>query len=76
MKISVLHDQNGEIIALSKVGDLSAAGSKFTRVGMQPGKGQHLLEIELSKEQERKSLLELHNEHRVDLTASKLVRKG
>jgi hypothetical protein len=76
MKISVLHDRDGEIIALSKVGDLGAVGSKFTQVGMQPGEGQNLLEIELSEEQERKSLLELHNEHRVDLSTSKLARKG
>jgi hypothetical protein len=73
MKISVLHDQDGNIIAISKVGDLQAAGSKFSRVGMRPGNGQHLLEIVLRGEQGRKSLRELHDEYRVE--SSGLVRK-
>jgi hypothetical protein len=76
MKIGVLHDERGKIIALSKVGDLQAAGSEFTRVGMLPGKGQQVREIELGGEHEGKSLLELHNECHVHLATSKLVKKS
>jgi hypothetical protein len=75
MKINVLHDQQGGIIAISKIGDLQEAGSKFTKVGMIAGQGQHLLEVELSGEEERKSLLELHNKYRVEPATLKLVKK-
>jgi hypothetical protein len=75
MRIGVLHDQAGEIIALSKIGDLQTAGSKFTKVGMRPGDGQHFLEIELTHEHEKKSLRELHSGYRVDAVTAKLVGK-
>jgi hypothetical protein len=75
MKVSVLHDEHGQIIAISKLEDIRAAGSKFSRAGMIPGKGQRIAEILLSEEQKHKSLLELHNEHHVDVIASTLVKK-
>jgi hypothetical protein len=75
MKISVLHDKNGQIIAISKPVDLPASGSKFARVGMIPGEGQELLEVELSKEHEQHSLRELHEQYRVDASAKKLVKR-
>jgi hypothetical protein len=75
MKISILHDEHGQIIATSKVGDLKAAGSKFTEAGMLPGKDERILEIELSTEYEGIPLLDLHKEHCVDLAALRLVKK-
>ena len=75
MKVSVLHDQNGTIIALSQIVDLRAVGSQFTRVEMLPGTGQHLLEVDLRGEHEGKSLLELHNGYRVEIGTSKLIKK-
>jgi hypothetical protein len=75
MKISVLHDEHGQIIAISQVEDIRAAGSKFSRAGMIPGKGQRISEILLNDEQEHKSLLELHNEHYVNAITSTLVKK-
>jgi len=60
---------------MSKNVDLKQAGSKFVRVGMVPGPGQRLLEIELSGEHEKKPLRELHNEYRVDIITSRLVKK-
>jgi hypothetical protein len=38
MKATILHDEHGKVIAVSKIGDLKEAGSKFTKVGMIPGK--------------------------------------
>jgi hypothetical protein len=75
MKATILHDEHGRIIAISRIGDLKKAGSKFVEVGMIPGAGQRMLEIELSGKVEGRSLLELHKEYRVDLATSKLVKK-
>ena len=36
MKATVVHDENGRIIAISKAVDLEEAGSKFTRAGIIP----------------------------------------
>jgi hypothetical protein len=75
MKINVLHDEAGEIIAISKVPDLKAAGSKFHRASIQAGRGQRLVEIQLRDEHKRKSLVELHNEHFVDPLTATLIKK-
>ena len=47
MKATILHDEHGEIIAISKIGNLKEAGSKFLKASMVPGAGQRALEIEL-----------------------------
>jgi hypothetical protein len=75
MKVTILHDEHGRIISVSKIGDLKKAGSKFVKVGMLPGPGQWVLEIDLSGDLERKPLLELHNEYHVDPVALKLMKK-
>jgi hypothetical protein len=75
MKSTILHDEHGEIIAISKIGSLKEAGSKFVKVGMVPGAGQRALEIELSGEQEKQTLRDLHAEYRVDVATSKLIKK-
>ena len=76
MKTTILHDEHGHILSVSKVGDLKASGSKFTRVGMVPGPGQHVVEIELSHEDAKLPLHELHARYRVDKASAKLVKKG
>ena len=75
MKSTILHDEHGEIVAISKIGNLKEAGSKFVKVGMVPGAGQRVLEIELSREEEKRTLRDLHAEYRVDLATSKLIKK-
>jgi hypothetical protein len=74
MKASVLHDEHGKIIAISKVGDLKLSGSKFTKVGMVPGPGQRVIETELSAEDSARSLTEFHDAYQVDIATSKLVK--
>jgi hypothetical protein len=74
MKASVLHDEHGKIIAISKIGDLKHTGSKFTKVGMVPGRGQRIIETELSAEDNAGSLRELHEAYHVDIATSKLVK--
>lgn len=75
MKAAILHDEHGEIIAISKIGDLQAAGSKFERAGMVPAAGQSLLEVELSADDEQRPLRELHEHYRVDTSAKSLVKR-
>jgi hypothetical protein len=75
MKATILHDEHGEIIAISKIGNLKEAGSKFVKAGMVPGAGQRVLEIELSGEEGKRTLRELHVEYRVDVVTSKLTKK-
>ena len=75
MKTMTLHNEHGHILSVSKVGDLKAAGSKFASVGMVPGAGQKLVKVELSSEDERRPLHELHARYRVDTVSAKLVDK-
>jgi hypothetical protein len=75
MKTTILHDEHGRILSVAKVGDLKAAGSVFARVGLVPGPGQRLTEIELNEEDEKRPLRELHATYQIDTTKRKLVKK-
>jgi hypothetical protein len=75
MKVSILHNEHGLIIAVSKIPDLEESRSKFAATGMIPGKGQRLVDVELDEELRDKDLRDLHSEYRVDLETSKLVKK-
>ena len=50
MRVSILHDEHGRILSISKPVDLKRAGSKFTSFGMVPGAGQRLIEVDLSED--------------------------
>lgn len=76
MKASIVHDEHGGIISISKSQNLKEAGSKFTKVGMIPGKGQQIVEVELSGELEKTPLRDLHRTHRVDVANAKLVKRS
>ncbi len=75
MKVTVVHDGHGEIVAIAKTGDLAQAGSKFTRAGLLPGAGQSAVEIELTQEQAARPVRELHAAYRVDPASSALIEK-
>jgi len=75
MKTMMLCDDQGAIIAIAKIGDLKAAGSKFVSAGMIPSPGQRILEVELSAEEEKQSLRDLHTNYRVDVSAAKLAKR-
>jgi hypothetical protein len=76
MKASVLHDEHGRILSISKAVDLKASGSKFTSFGMMPGAGQRLVEVALSAADAKRPLHELHLRYRVDTATQKLVKKA
>jgi hypothetical protein len=71
MKISILHDDDGNIIATSKT-SISHPG-EFQGIGIAPKKHQKVLEIEISGELEHVSIHELHNNFHV--RGFELVRK-
>ncbi len=75
MIASVLHDLEGKIIAIALKHDLKAAGSKFDSYAMVPQQGQLVADIDLGAEHSSRSLRELHDLYRVDLTSVKLVKK-
>lgn len=75
MKASVLHDERGEIIAISKIGDLQASGSKFANAGMVPAPGQTLVDVEFPADDADRPLRELHEQYRVDVASKKLVKR-
>jgi hypothetical protein len=71
MKLTVLHDKKGTIIAVSEVSDLKKAGSNFGEVGVIPGKGQLKIDVELAEEI---ATWDVYKLYRVDREASKLVK--
>jgi len=76
MKATILHDEHGKILGISKTVDLKQAGSKFTQFGMLPGRGQQAIEIELSRDDQHRSMRELHADYRVDVSTSRLVKQA
>jgi hypothetical protein len=73
VKLSVLHDQDGKVLALSRSGPPAATGSGYAKVGILPRQGQMVTEVELGKDLEAVPLLELHKKCRVDAAKARLV---
>jgi hypothetical protein len=76
MKATILHDEHGHIIAAATIVDLKKSGSKFTQVGMIPGPGQRVLELDLEGEFESGRWQKVHQDYRVDVATAKLVKKA
>ena len=74
MKLAILHDDSGQIIATSRVGDLKEAGSSFSQVGMAPRRGQRLVEVD-AEGLDQVTAHQLHDEYEVDVQSSTLVKK-
>jgi hypothetical protein len=75
MKATVLHDQNGHIIGISKVIDAKVAGPKAIEASIIPGNGQFMLDIDLSHEHAAIRLLDIQKHYRVDRDKSELVKR-
>jgi hypothetical protein len=75
MKATVVHDEDGQIIAISQVVDLERAGSKFVRAAIVPSGGQQALGVELNEELASMRLRDIHRHYKVDRATSKLVRR-
>jgi hypothetical protein len=75
MKASIIFDEHDNIVSIAKVVHLKEAGSKFSRVGVVPGKGQRKIDLELAEEVHKMPLRDVHRHFRVDHAKGKLVRK-
>jgi hypothetical protein len=73
MKASIIHDEHGKILSIAKIGNIQAAGSKFHRAGLIPGPGQLLTEVELSTDEDKRPLRELHEQFHINLASRTLV---
>jgi hypothetical protein len=71
MKLTIVHDKKGNIVAISEVVDLKAAGSNFKEAGIIPGKGQLKLDIEFDEEI---ATWDVYRLYRVDRATAKLVK--
>jgi hypothetical protein len=69
MKVSVVTDQHGRIISVSRFGDVGEKVSGIAKAGVVPEHGHAVHEIELSGELERVSLLDIHKGFRIDSAA-------
>jgi hypothetical protein len=74
MKATILFDERGKILGISKSVNPRHTGSKFTSHGVVPGAGHRVIEVSLSHEDQDRPLRELHGQYRVDVAALKLVK--
>ncbi len=76
MKALILSDAQGRIISIGKPGDVGEEPSGIVGAGIVPEVGQHIHFVDLSAELEKKPLLTLHTEYRVDVKGERasLVR--
>jgi len=70
-KAYIVHDASGEIISVGRV-PKNLRGRLEVRSG---DPGHSVLEVELNPEQAAMSVADLHNHHRVHVSAKKLVKK-
>ena len=74
MKLSVVSDQHGNIVSITKPGDVGDKVSGIMKAGIEPGKGQTFHEIDLPKELEKVNLLDIHKGYKVDLKKGTLLK--
>ncbi len=74
MKLTVVSDQHGNIVSISQPGDIGDKVSGIVKVGMVPGHGNALHEIDLPRELEHVNLLEIHKGYKVDLKKGILIK--
>jgi hypothetical protein len=75
MKTTIIFDERGQIVSISKDVNLKQVGSKFVKAGVAPGKGQRMVRVELSAEHQKMPLRDIHKHYHVDHATSKLVKK-
>jgi len=74
MKVIVVHDARGKIVSLARLEHEITQRDLAVGVGVKPGRGQSVLEVDISGDLAGKPLSEIHNEYQVDLKAKKLVK--
>jgi hypothetical protein len=74
MKLSVVADQHGNIVSITQPGDVGDKVSGIMKAGVEPGKGQTIHEIQMTKELEKMNLLDIHKGYKVDLKKGTLIK--
>jgi hypothetical protein len=74
MKATIVYDNEGKIISISKRVDLKAAKSKFLEVGVQPGPGQQQVEVDLDDDLDAIPMVELHERYQIETGSAKLIK--
>jgi hypothetical protein len=68
MKVSIVSDQHGNIVSISQFGDVGDQISGITKAGIDTEPGQSVHEIDLPKELEKVSLLDIHKSYKLDIS--------
>jgi hypothetical protein len=74
MKLSIVADQQGNIISITQPGDVGDKVSGIMKAGVVVAQGQTLHEIDMPKELENTALLDIHKGFKVDLKKGTLVK--
>ena len=76
MKVSIVSDQKGNIVSVSKFGDIGDKISGIVKAGIVLEAGHTIHEIDLPAELEQSSLLDIHKGFRLDVAtgAGKLTK--
>jgi hypothetical protein len=70
-KLIVVHDSNGQVLAL---GEVHSSPRKGIGSGVVPREGQSMFEVDKKGPLAKKSLRDIHKEFRVDVAAKKLIK--
>ena len=76
MRVHIVHDDSGRLIAVSRVmsrADLESSGSAFIKAGPVPGPGQHVVETDVSDELVDRGLRAVLDGYRWDISGTALV---
>lgn len=77
MKAIVTYDANGNIVAIAMAAtDLPSKASKNLKISPIPAEGHQSVEIELPNQLAGTPLRDIHNEYRLDLVTSKLLKRA
>jgi hypothetical protein len=74
MKLSIVSDQHGNIVSITRPGDVGDKVSGIMKAGVEAAHGQTVHEIDVPRELENVDLLDLHKGYRVDLKKGTLVK--
>lgn len=75
MKVMIVYDLAGEILAILRAAPVPKKTKLKVRFGIDPGPGQLMADFELAGEMAKKPLSEIHQACCIDVKAKKLVRR-
>jgi hypothetical protein len=73
MKLTVVADRKGNIVSITRPGDVGDNVSGIIKAGVEPAKGQTVHVIDIPKKLEKLDLLDIHKSYKVHLKEGTLV---